>query len=106
MTARLAQYMRERVQQDVRSTRERTLRLPVIRPPLVSSHEVIDPVHDRRTPLPFIDCGGTELDEHPFPTILHGREPLWVQGDLRALHVRFVLALDVRRDCFEACEAG
>ena len=55
-------------------------------------------------PSHVVDRLGAKLDEHAFAAVLHRREPLRLERDLRALDVGLVLAVDVRRHRLEARE--
>ena len=48
---------------------------------------------------------GARLDEDSLAAVLDRGEPSRLQGDLDALHVGLVLAVDLRRHGFEAGEA-
>ena len=49
---------------------------------------------------------GAKLDEEPFTAVLHGREPLRIERDRRALHVAFVLPVNVGSHSLESREAS
>ena len=93
------------MQQDVRPAGERALALAVLRPALVPAREAVEPLLDRRPRQPLADRLGAKLDEDALAAVLDRREPRRLERELRALHVRLVLALDVRRDRLEAREA-
>jgi hypothetical protein len=56
------------------------------------------------------DCDHSGYDHlswtnNPSPRVLDRGEPLWFEGDLCALDVGLVFAVDIRCHRFEACEA-
>jgi hypothetical protein len=62
------------------------------------------PLHGRPR-KPTHHCFRVKLDEQTFPSVFHRGKPRRFQGDLRALDVGLVLAVDIRRHRLEASEA-
>jgi hypothetical protein len=71
----------------------------------VSPRERVEALLHGRSRKPTHHRLRTKLDEQPLTAILDRGEPLWFEGDLRALDVGLIFAVDIRRHRFEACEA-
>ena len=76
-----------------------------IRPVLVSDRERIEALLHGGSRKPIHHCCRAKLDEQPLTAVLDRRKPRWFEGDLRALDVGLVFAVDIRRHRLEAREA-
>jgi len=71
----------------------------------MSSGEVCKAFTNCRPLKPLRDTIRPQLDKHPFPTILDCRKPRRLQGKIRSLDIRIVLAVDVGHYRFEPRES-
>jgi hypothetical protein len=71
----------------------------------MSSRQRIESLLYRRPRKPTHNGSRTKLDKQALTTVLDRGEPLWFEGDLRALDVGLIFAVDIRCYRFKACEA-